>query len=357
MANLWALIMAGGSGERLWPLSRRRHPKQTLRLGTKHSLLQVTAERLKGLVPTQRIVVVTTKNQAQLVRRQLPRIASRHFLVEPASRNTAAAIGLGTVAILQEDPEAVVVVVRADHLIRRAQEFHEMAKKAAALAIHSEGLVCLGIKPTYPATGFGYIEPMGEKVPPGGFRVRRFIEKPQLSKAKKLLRRSVFWNSGIFCWRGRVILGALRQWLPGLYGGLEAIRRGWGTSEGNRRLGDLYRRLPSISIDVGVLERSRHVWMVPAYFSWDDVGSWNSLAFLHGSDRQGNVVLGSHVGLDSSGCVVVGDAKRLIATIGVKDLIVVAAPDALLVCHKAQAQEVRKVVAHMATSKNLRKYL
>lgn len=356
MHNLWALIMAGGSGERLWPLSRRHHPKQTLRLGTKGSLLQVTLERLKEVVPSQRIVVVTTKNQAELVRRQLPQIPPHHLLVEPASRNTAAAIGLGTVAIVQEDPDAVVVVAPADHVIRPSEEFCATVKKAASLAVHRQGLVCLGIHPTYPATGFGYIEPMGASVSPGGYRVRRFLEKPDLAVAKRLLKRSVFWNSGIFCWEGRVILSSIRQWLPGLWNGLEAIRRSWGTRGGAARLGDLYRRLPTISIDVGVLERSRHVWMVPTRFSWDDVGSWNSLSFLHGTDPQGNVVLGPHVGLSTSGSVVVAD-KRLIATIGIQDLIIVDSPDALLVCPKARAQEVRKLVAQLSADRSLRKYL
>ncbi len=356
--RLWALIMAGGSGERLWPLSRRHHPKQTLRLGKEQSLLQVTAARLKKIVPVNRTVVVTTKHQAQIVRKQLPKISRQHFLVEPASRNTAAAIGFGTLAILQEDPEAVIVVVPADHVIRPAEKFEQTIRRAATLAVERAGLVCLGVKPTYPATGFGYIEPMGSEVSPGGYRVRRFLEKPELKVAQQLIRRPrIVWNAGIFCWQGRVIMAAIRQWLPRLYTGLEAMRRGWGTPEGNRRLGELYAGLPSISIDVGVLERSRHVWMVPTDFEWDDVGSWNSLAFLHNADTQGNVVLGSHVGLETSGSIIVGKEGHLVATIGVKDLIVVQTPDATLVCQKAQAQAVRGVVAMLAASARLRKHL
>ncbi len=356
--NLWALIMAGGSGERLWPLSRRHHPKQTLRLGYKHSLLQVTAERLKGLVPVARTVVVTTRNQAHLVRRQLPQISPAHLLVEPASRNTAAAVGLGTLAILREDPEAVVLVVAADHVIRPVQKFHQTVSRAVAVAKAREALVCLGIRPTYPATGFGYIEPLGKPLPSGGCRVKRFLEKPNLLVARQLIRRPrIVWNSGIFCWRGRVIMAAIHQWLPGLASGLEAIRRVWGRPEGRRRLGELYRKLPSISIDVGVLERSRHVWVVPTDFSWDDVGSWNSLAFLHGTDPHGNVILGSSVGLETQGCVIVGSEGHLVATIGVQDLIVVHAPDATLVCQKAQAQAVRKLVQTLGASTKFRRYL
>lgn len=354
--NLWAIIMAGGSGERLWPLSRRSHPKQTLRLGYSRSLLQVAADRLREIVPVQRTVVVTTKNQAALVREQLPAIRERHFLVEPASRNTAAAVGLGTVTVLGEDPDPVILVVPADHVIRPAEKFHRTIRKAAALAVEREGLVCLGVQPTYPATGFGYIEPMGAKVPPGGYRVRRFIEKPELAAAKRLVRRPrICWNAGIFCWRGRVILAAIRQWLPALYNGLEAIRRTGGA--GGARLQDLYAQLPSISIDVGVLERSRHVWVVPADFSWDDVGSWNSLGFLHGTDTSGNVVLGSHLGLDTAGSIVVGEADHLVATAGVKDLIIVHTPDATLVCHKTQAQAVRKIVAQLAASARWKRLL
>lgn len=349
--NLWAIIMAGGSGERLWPLSRRKHPKQTLRLGYKQSLLQVTAERLQGIVPVHRIVVVTTKNQAALVRRQLPKIASRHFLVEPAGRNTAAAVGLGTLTVLREDPSAVVVVVPADHVIRPVAEFHQTLRRAVQIALDRDGLVCLGIRPTYPATGFGYIEPMGERIHPGGYRVRRFIEKPERKRAQQLIRNPrIVWNGGIFVWRGVVILAAIRQWLPALFSGLEAIDRVHGTAAGNARLQALYRRLPSISIDVGVLERSRHVWVVPSNFSWDDVGSWNSMGFLHGADPQGNIVLGSHVGLETEGSIVIGEPNHLVATVGVRDLIVVQTPDATLVCHKSQAQAVRKLVATLSST-------
>ena len=356
--KLWAIIMAGGSGERLWPLSRKSHPKQTLRLGNKRSLLQETADRLKGVVPAGRTVVVTTANQAEIVRRQLPSVRWQHFLVEPASRNTAAAIGLGTVTILREDPDPVIVVVPADHVIRPAEKFHRTIRRAAQIAVDREGLVCLGIKPTYPATGFGYIEPMGELIPPGAHRVRRFLEKPELKVAKRLIRRPrIVWNGGIFCWRGRVIMGAIHQWLPGLYNGLEQIRKGLGTPVGNVRLKELYRKLPGISIDVGVLERSRHVWVVPTDFSWDDVGSWNSLGFLHAGNPDRNVVLGSHIGVDTQGSIIVGDPKHMIATVGVRDLIVVQTPDATLVCHKTQAQAVRKVVSELGRSAKWKRLL
>ncbi len=356
--HLWVLIMAGGSGERLWPLSRRTHPKQTLRLGAKRSLLQVTADRLKGIVPARRTVVVTTKLQAGIVRKQLPGIARHHFLVEPASRNTAAAVGLGTVAILKEDPNAVVLVVPADHVIRPAEKFHRTVRRAADLAIKKEGLVCLGIKPTYPATGYGYIEPIGSLTSLGGYRVSRFIEKPDLKAAEKLIRRTgIVWNAGIFCWRGRVVMAAIRQWLPRLYSGLTAIQTGWGTPEGDRRLGDLYRQLPSISIDIGVLERARNVWMVPTDFQWDDVGSWNSLGFLHNADVQGNIVLGNHVGVETTGSIIVSDGKHLVATIGAKDLVVVQTGDATLVCHKSQSQAVRKIVSMLAASPRMRRHL
>ena len=355
---LWALLMAGGSGERLWPLSRKSHPKQTLRLGADRSLLQVTADRLSGLVPSRRTIVVTTKMQAEIVRKQLPSITKEHFLVEPASRNTAAAVGLGTVAILKEDPNAVILVVPADHVIRPAEKFHRVVRRAAALAVRRQGLVCLGVKPTYPATGYGYIEPMGEITPMGGYRVHRFIEKPDLKTAERLIQKpGMVWNAGIFCWEGRMIMAAIRQWLPRLYSGLDAIHLGWGTAEGNRRLGELYRQLPSISIDVGVLERARNVWMVPTDFRWDDVGSWNSLGFLHNADVQGNILLGNHAGVETTGSIIVADGRHLIATIGVRDLVIVHTGDATLVCHKSQAQSVRKIVSMLEVSRKTRCYL
>ncbi len=348
---LWAIIMAGGSGERLWPLSRKASPKQTLQLGYKRSLLQVTADRLKAIVPASRTVVVTTQNQAPLVRKQLPGISRKHFLVEPASRNTAAAIGLGTVTILREDPDALILVVPADHVIQPAEQFHKTVRRAADLAVRRQGLVCLGIRPTYPATGFGYIEPAGPLVFPGGYRVKRFLEKPKLKVAEALIQRpEIVWNGGIFCWQGWVIMEAMRRWLPGLYKGLDAIRKGLGTPAGNRRLGELYRKLPSVSIDVGVMERDRNVWVVPTDFSWDDVGSWNSLGFLHAADLEGNVVLGSHVGYDTESSILVGPPQHLLATVGVKDLIVVHTADATLICQKTQAQAVKKIVQRLAAS-------
>ena len=357
-SKLWALVMAGGTGERLWPLSRRKHPKQTLRFGTSHSLLQVTVERLQKMIPAQRIVVVTTKRQEKIIRKQLPHLPKHHILLEPASRNTAAAIGLGTIAILKEDPQAVIVVSPADHVIRPQRRFEETVRKAVELAVSREGLVCIGIKPTYPATGYGYIEPTGKEISPGGYRVQRFLEKPEFKMAQRLIRRpKMVWNSGIFCWKGDVILSAIRQWLPRLYGGLIAMGEAWGRPGADKRLGDLYARLPSISIDVGVLERSRHVWVVPTDFEWDDVGSWNSLAFLHAKDSQGNVALGSHVGYQTDGSILVGQKNHLIATLGLKDLIVVQTKDATLVCHKSHAQDVRRIVAHLSASPKLRRYL
>ncbi|PIQ82675.1 MAG: mannose-1-phosphate guanylyltransferase [Candidatus Omnitrophica bacterium CG11_big_fil_rev_8_21_14_0_20_64_10] len=365
-ARLWTVIMAGGSGERLWPLSRKSHPKQTLKLGARRTLLQVTAERLKRICPINRTVVVTTRNQAELIARQLPRLPKRHLLVEPASRNTAAAVGLGTLAILREDPEAVILVAPADHIIEPASAFYRTVRTAVALATKQEGLVCLGIKPSYPATGFGYIEPIQRRVPPGGFQVKRFLEKPDVVTARKLIRRpGMSWNSGIFCWQGAVIMEEIRLWLPRLYAGLTAIDRVLGSAGGaglnaprvQGRLNQLYRGLPSISIDVGVLERSRRVWMVPARFLWDDVGSWNSLGILHGRDADGNIVVGSHLGISTENSIVVGAPGHLIATAGLRDLVIVQTPDATLVCHKAQAQGVRKLVAAMAASAKLRKYL
>ncbi len=346
-SNLWVMIMAGGSGERLWPLSRRSRPKQTLTLGYKKSLLQATAQRLKPLVPVRRMVVVTTRPQAAVIRRQLPEILPAHFLVEPAARNTAAAIALGTAAILREDPEAVILVLPADHVISPDSKFHAVVRKAAAVAVKKEGLVCLGIAPSYPATGYGYIEPKGSKVSPGAYRVKRFIEKPNLARARKLIqKKGIAWNGGIFCWKGRVVMDEIRRHLPALAG----LRNG-------KQLKAIYRKLPSVSIDVGVMERARNVWMIPADFEWNDIGSWSSVGALHLCDAAGNLALGAHLGIETSGTVIITDESHLVATIGVKDLIVVRTPDATLVCHKDHAQSVKKIVAALAAHPHRRKLL
>lgn len=355
--RLWALILAGGSGQRLWPLSRKDRPKQALRLGFRRSLLQATADRLRGIVPPSRRVVVTTQAQAALIRKQLPDLSRGHLLAEPACRNTAAAIGLGTAAILQEDPDPLILVLPADHVISDRGKFEQAVRRAARLAADREALVCFGIRPTYPATGYGYIEPAGTRLLPAGNRVRRFREKPSLAVAQKLVRdRRMMWNGGIFCWRGRTILEEIQRWLPRLHRGLQEICRLWGSPAGQRRIAALYRRLPSVSIDVGVMERSRNAWVVPAGFSWDDVGSWNSMPFLHEADGDGNVVLGPHVGAETRGSVLIGRPGHLLATVGVEDLVVVHTPDATLVCRKSDAQAVRRIVERLEATPRLRQW-
>jgi len=319
-------------------------PKQLLRIFGARSMLQETVQRAARLVPRGRVLVVTSRAQARAVRRQLPGLAADHLIVEPEGRNTAAAIGLAALRLARLAPDAVMAVLPADHAIPDGSAFRRDLALALGLAERTGALVTLGVTPTHPETGYGYIR-TGDSV--AGTRGRAawvdaFVEKPDRARARALLAAGgVLWNAGIFCWRVQAILAALRAHVPGVLEPLEASMR-----RGAAPLAAAYRRLPAVSIDVGVLERARGVVVVRARFAWSDVGSWAALEPLWGNGVGANAVRGRAVAIDSRGCVV--DAPgRLVALLGVEDLVVVDAPDAVLVCRKERAQDVRLVVEEL----------
>ncbi len=345
MDSLYVVVMAGGSGERFWPLSTPSHPKQFPPLFGGRSFFQQTAERATKLVGEARVLVATRRDLLPLVQEQLPGFPEENCVLEPVGRETAACIGLAALVVERRAPGGRMLIAPSDHYIAPWHAFEETVRQALALLERRDGLVTLGIPPTRPETGYGYIL-AGEAVAeyPAARRCVRFTEKPDRRTAERFLQEGrYYWNSGIFLWHAATILKALRQHLPEHAAGLEEIRPALGTSREARVLGEVFPRMPRISIDVGVLERAEEVFMIPATFAWDDVGAWNALGRILPKDESDNAVVGRHVGHDTRGCVIYG-STRPIGTIGLRDLVVVETPEGVLVCPTERAQEVKDLV-------------
>ncbi len=349
--TVYPVIMAGGSGTRFWPLSRQLFPKQLLKIIGDETLIQQTMRRVVTGAPPERVMISTNPPQAESIRVQLSEwkdALKDNFVLEPEGRNTAPAIALVALQLVRRDPDAVMLVVPADHIVKGQRDFDAAVALAAALA-HQGLLVTFGIKPTRPETGYGYIKPDGKRVlgkrgPLKGYRVGRFVEKPNAVKAAQYLKAGdYYWNSGMFVWRAATILEEIRRHQPRLARGIERIGRLLDQNASRAQIDEEYRALPSISIDNGVMEKSDKAAMVPVSFKWSDVGSWGSLDEVAAKDKAGNVVGGRVVDIDSQRSVVYGD-RRVVATIGLTDMVVVDTPDATLVCPKSRAQDVKRIV-------------
>jgi mannose-1-phosphate guanylyltransferase len=343
------VVMAGGQGSRFWPLSRSARPKQFLSISEDgESLIQATVRRVEPLVGSGGVRVVAHPGLHELIREHVPKVG---ILTEPSARNTAACIGLSAVYALTESggSDPVMVVLPADHLVKDEGRLRAALEEGMALADQKEVLVTIGIPPTEPHTGYGYIK-RGSAVSGRAYRVERFFEKPSRERAEKYLESGGFsWNSGMFVWRASVILKAFQTHLPQMFEGLMRIK---GLIEGGEgasasEIASVFSTFESISIDFGVLEHARNCLVIEAEeFGWNDVGSWNQWAESFGSDPQGNLVRGDAVVIDSTGCVIRSD-KRLVAAVGLKDIVVVDTGDALLVVSRDSVQEVRKVVEEL----------
>jgi len=358
---LHALIMAGGGGTRFWPRSRKRRPKQFLALAGERTLLQQAFDRIEGSVDASGTWVITGEAYHDEVRRELPEIPASQIIGEPCGRDTAACIGLGAALIARQDPAATMLVLPADHMIEPAQEFRRAVYAAANVAEENpQALTTFGIPPTYPATGYGYIHrgtPAGQRQGIGVFRVQSFREKPKPDVAEQFVSSGeYFWNSGLFVWKAATILAALRERQPALAAAIDRVAAAWGTSRQAETFKRAYEALQKISIDYAVMEHAREVFVVQAPFCWDDVGSWLALERLHPQDAHGNTVLARHTGLDTNGCVIVGDAVHLITTAGVKDLIIVQDGDAVLIADRRSEGLVKQLVEQMKGT-DLEKYL
>jgi mannose-1-phosphate guanylyltransferase len=346
---LQGVIMSGGSGTRFWPLSRTARPKQFLKFGGDRTLLQSTADRCAPLIPGSRMWVVTNAIQSDETRRQLAEVPPPHVLVEPVGRNTAPCVGLAALQLVKADPEAVMAVMPADHAISPSDIFRQALEQATSLVAEDDGrLVLFGVRPTYPATGFGYIE-QGLPVRAGtpGCRVKSFREKPNHDTATAYIHDGHYlWNCGIFVWKARTILERLKEFEPELLAGLERIVNG--PPDGyDQRLSAEFPKLKSISIDYAVLERAQNVCVLEAPFQWDDVGSWEALSRLEGTDGDGNTVVGPHCGLGTRGCIVHSPEGHLIATVDVEDLLIVHTPEATLVTRRGDEQALRRIIEEL----------
>jgi mannose-1-phosphate guanylyltransferase len=348
--NYYAVIMAGGGGTRLWPLSRQSRPKQMLSLFDERSLFQTAVNRLEGLFPPERILVVTVQEQAAALQDQAKHIPAENFLIEPMPRGTASVVGLAAIALQQRDPQAVMAILTSDHYMKNEARFRQVLQ--AAYQVAQDGyLVTLGIEPTFPATGYGYIQ-QGEKIGTyqgmEAYGVLRFKEKPDPAAAARLLQSGDHvWNSGMFIWRVEQILAEFNRQMPELASSLQSIAAAWQSPRREAVVQQVWAQLKSETIDYGIMEGAQNVAVVPAAgIGWSDVGSWDSLFDLLGGDENRNIIIGAkHLGLDTRETLVyVEGAKRFIVTIGVEDLVVVDTGDVLLICSKDQAQRVRQVV-------------
>ncbi|WP_373653743.1 mannose-1-phosphate guanylyltransferase [Schlesneria sp. DSM 10557] len=348
---LHAVIMAGGSGTRFWPQSRRQLPKQFLRMTGDQTLIQQATGRCQPAISPERTWIVTGAAHAVETARQLPQVPSNQILVEPCGRNTAPCIGLAAIAMLAADPDAIMLVTPADHVISPNEKFQQAVQQAVELIEQNPStLVLFGIEPTYPSTGFGYIQ-RGERLTATSpaFHVKSFHEKPNLLTAAQFMATSeYYWNCGIFVWRAQAILDALKEFAPEIAACLERIQPGIGSDELHQLLETEFPQMPSISIDYAVLEKAAgQVCVLEAPFQWDDVGSWQALPRLLGADQNGNTLDGVACAVDTKGCIVRTDNDHLIATIGVSDLIIVHTPTATLVADKRDENAIKILLAEV----------
>ncbi len=348
--SIYALILAGGSGERFWPLSRRNRPKQLLRLVSDRTLLEETIARLDGFVPPERILILTNVEQEKSVRDLLKRFPKENIVAEPVKRDTAAAVALGAGWIAARDHAATMLVLPADHVIADREAFQETMKTAAAAAQETGALVTIGIKPTWACPGFGYIE-QGDAVRlrSGGkiavHRVVRFREKPNVDLAESFLRKGNFrWNAGMFVWSVPTVLSEFNRHAPELADFISQVRS---PKNLDKLLRDSFSSLPRISFDYAIMEKADRVLVVEASFDWDDVGSWQAVARYFKKDEHGNAANLALTALDSSDNIIFNDGDTAIALLGVRNLIVVRTADAILICHRHEAERIKNLVAKL----------
>jgi len=352
-----AVIMAGGKGERFWPKSREKTPKQLLAVAGKKTMIEETAERVSLFADLNNIFIVTNEVQRDGIKRFLVDLPDNNIIAEPCGRNTAACIALAAAYI--EDDESVMVVLPADHVIHDKKSFSALIGDVAVLAQKEDALFTIGIKPTYPATGYGYIN-SGSKYQSdlcANFSiVNGFTEKPCLNKAEEFFASgNYFWNSGIFVWRKKVFIDCVKNFMPELYKGYLKISENIKNPDLKEIIAEIYPALPSISVDYGIMEKARQVIVAESTFDWDDVGSWDAIENHFTPDENGNIIKSEFVGVDTSNCII--DSNKLVAAIGLENLIVVQTDDALLICPKSRAQDVKKIVQQLQDKPEYKDYL
>lgn len=358
---VYTVIMAGGIGSRFWPRSRKARPKQFLNVFGDATLIQNTVARMQGLVPPDRCFVVTHERYVEQTAQQLPAVPQENILAEPISRNTAPCIAYAAAKLKARDPDAVMIVLPADHVIRNVQAFHDVMQTALAKAETPGALVTIGITPTHPATGYGYIQfddsapenvtadlPSPADDPPAVYPVRTFAEKPDVATAERFLDSGDFlWNSGMFIWRADSILEQMAHHLPEAHAAFEKAQGAFDTDGEDAAVEQAFRESPSISIDYGVMERAEDVFVVPGAFGWNDVGDWRAVYDLSEKDEHGNVLETETIMHDASRCYVQSETGRLVVVVGLHDVVAVDTEDAILLCNRSNTQQVKNVVEYL----------
>lgn len=355
-----AVILAGGGGTRFWPLSRQNRPKQFLNLSGKDIMLNDTILRYETVIPLSDTMIVTNKSQVELLNEKLVKSVPReNILKEPVGRNTAACVLYAALTIKKKRGDAVMIILPSDHYFTDAEGFRNILTDTCNVADVTGKLVTIGIKPAFPATGYGYIRYNKEHdvvLPDNAYEVMEFVEKPAFEKAKAYVKSGDYlWNSGMFAWKASVILENFERYLPRLFNRMMEIYDYIGTDREEEFIDKVYPTLQSISIDYGILERSDDVLVVPGDFGWNDVGSWDALGAIFPPDENGNIIKARYEGMDTKNSIIYGN-DRLIAAIGVNDLIIADTEDALLVCPKSRAQDVKDLV-EMLKEKGMKDYI
>ncbi len=349
--KIYAVIMAGGVGSRFWPRSKEKTPKQLLKIFGERTMIEDTVKRLDGIVEKENIFIVTNKVQKPQIVSLLYDIPKKNIIEEPFGRNTAACIGLASVIVESRDKDAVLIVLPADHVIQNIDDFHTTINKAVKFSYESKGLVTIGIQPSRPETGYGYIQINEKEVADNIHKVYTFAEKPNYATAVRFVESGdFFWNSGMFIWRADSILNEIKMLMPELYEGLEKIKADIDTPSFDKTLVSEYGKLRNISIDYGIMEKSQNVYLTKGEFSWSDVGSWEEVYQLSKKDNNGNSKIGnvySDMTMDSY----IYSPNKFTAVVGVENLIIINTDDALLVCRRDQTQEVKKIVDHLKINK------
>lgn len=354
--ELFAVIMAGGVGARFWPRSKEKTPKQLLKIFGDKSLIQETVYRLNGLVKKENIFIITNKNQKREIKNQLPEILPQNIIDEPFGKNTAAAIGLASIVIRKKCEDAVTITLPADHIINEIDEFQSTINKAVEFAHRSKGLLTIGINPSRPETGYGYIQIDEKHLEDSIYKVLTFAEKPNYATAIRFIESGdFFWNSGMFIWRVDTILNEIDKYMPELAEGLSQINPSIDTPKFRSTLTKIYGQLKSISIDYGIMEKSQNVYLIRGNFSWSDVGSWEEVYRLSSKDSDGNVVTGNYYSQNSSDTYVYSP-KKFVALIGVDNLMIIETKESLLVCRRDQSQAVKNVVDYLKMKKMSKQY-
>lgn len=356
----YAVIMAGGTGTRFWPLSKKRKPKQFLSLFSEKSLLQETVDRLDGMIPQNRVMVITNRDYKEWVSEQIPHIPEEFIIGEPVAKNTAPCIASAAAVLLRKDPDAVMMVMPADHQIQNREALYSVLNSASKTARERDALVTIGVEPGRPETGYGYIRResdqsfIKDELPV--YKVKNFTEKPDLVTAEKFLKSGdYFWNSGIFVWKASTIVSAFQKYLPDLYTHLDKLIHS-GFESGN--IDEFYYSCPSVSIDYGIMEKAEDVYLIPADFDWNDIGSWKAVHELAEKDENENASLGTEVITNGTKDTLVhSKSGKLITLVGVSNIALVETEDSILVLNLDKAQDVKNVVDMLKSDQKTEKYL